>query len=61
MVENLPAKQEIQAPSLDGEGPLEKKMATQSCIPAWENPQTEEPGGVYSLWGHKESDTRLGN
>ena len=25
-------------------------------IPAWEIPWTEEPGGIYSTWGHKESD-----
>ena len=25
-----------------------------SCL---ENPWTEEPGGGYSTWGHKESDT----
>ena len=26
-------------------------------IPAWRIPWTEEPGGLYSTWGHKESDT----
>ena len=32
---------------------LEKKMATQSSILAWKIPWTEEPGGLYSPWGHK--------
>ena len=32
-------------------------MATHSSILAWRIPQTEEPGGLYSPWGHKESDT----
>ena len=31
-------------------------MATQSSILAWKVPWTEEPGGLYSPWGHKESD-----
>ena len=32
-------------------------MAPQSSILAWSIPWTEEPGGYYSPWGHKESDT----
>ena len=36
--------------------PLKKGMATHSSIVAWRIPWTEEPVGVYSLWGHKESD-----
>ena len=32
-------------------------MATHSSIPAWEIPWTEEPGRLYSPWGHRESDT----
>ena len=32
---NLPAMQETQAPSLGGEDPLEKGMATHSSILAW--------------------------
>ena len=35
---------------------LEKEMATHSSIPAWRIPWTEEPG-LYSPWGHKDSDT----
>ena len=30
--------------SLGWEDPLEKEVATHSNIPAWEIPQTEEPG-----------------
>ena len=34
---------------------MEKEMATQSSILAWEIPWTEEPGGLlYSPWDHKE-------
>ena len=36
---------------------LEKEMATYSSFLAWEVPWTEEPGRLYSPWGHKESDT----
>ena len=32
---------------------LEKEIATCSSIVAWEILWTEEPGGLYSLWGHK--------
>ena len=39
------------------EDPLEEGMVTQSSILAWRTPWTEEPGGLYSPWGHKESDT----
>ena len=31
-------------------------MATHSSIIAWRIPWTEEPGGLYSPWGRKESD-----
>ena len=31
-------------------------MATQSSILAWKVSWTEEPGGLYSPWGHKELD-----
>ena len=43
--------------SLGQEDPLEKEMATHSCILAWRRQWTEEPGGLCSSWGHKESDT----
>ena len=35
-----------------GEDPLEKEMATHSCLLVWEIPWTEDPGG-YSPWGHR--------
>ena len=31
-------------------------MATHSSILVWKIPQTEEPGRLYSPWGHKDSD-----
>ena len=49
--------QETPFQSLGWEDPLEKEMATQSSILAWEIPWTEEPGQRslvgYSPWGHK--------
>ena len=36
--------------------PLEEEMATHSSILAWEILWTEEPSGLYSPWGRKESD-----
>ena len=41
---------------LDWKDPLEKETATHSSILAWKIPWTEEPGGLHSSWGHKESD-----
>ena len=35
---------------------LKKGMATHSSVLSWRIPWTEEPGGLYSPWGHKESD-----
>ena len=55
-VKNLPAMLKTWVPSLDREGPLEKKMATHSNILARRIPWTEEPGGLQSV-GRKESDT----
>ena len=43
--------------SLGQEDPLEEGMATHSNTLAWKTPWTEEPGGVYSPQGRKESDT----
>ena len=48
VVENLPAMQEMQVPSLGWKDPLEKEMATHSYILAWEIVWTEEPGGLQS-------------
>ena len=55
-VKHLPAMQETQFQSLGREDPLEKEMATHSSILACKIPWTEEPGGLYSPWGHKEWD-----
>ena len=41
--------QETQVRSLGQEDPLEKEIATQSRILAWEIPWTEEPGGLQSM------------
>ena len=41
--------QEMQVQSLGQEDPLEREMATQSSILAWEVPWTEEPGGLQSM------------
>ena len=38
--------QETKVQSLGQEDPLEKKMATDSNILAWEIPRTEEAGGL---------------
>ena len=48
-VKNLPAVWETQVRFLDQEDPLEKEMATQSSILAWEIPWTEEPGRLQSM------------
>ena len=49
MVKNLPAMQETQVQSLGREDPLEKEMATHSCILAWRIPWTEELGRLQSM------------
>ena len=46
MVKSLPV---MQVWSLGQEDPLEKGMATHSCIPAWRISWIEEPGGLQSL------------
>ena len=56
-VKLLPTMQENPVQSLGQEVPLEKEMATHSSILAWKIPWTEEPGRLYSPWGHKDSDT----
>ena len=57
MVKRLPTMRETQFQSLGWEDPLEKEMATHFSIHAWKIPWTEEPGGLHSPWGRKESDT----
>ena len=49
MVKKLPAMQETQLQSLDGEDPLEEGMVTHSSILAWRIPWTEEPGRLQSM------------
>ena len=56
MVKNSPAMQERWVPSLGGEDPMEKEMATHSSVLGWRIPGTGEPGGK-PLWGHTEADT----
>ena len=60
VVKNSPAMQERWVPSLGGEDPMEKGMATHSGILAWRIPWTEEPGGIQSMGsqrvGHNWSD-----
>ena len=57
MVKNPLASAGDRVQSRCGEDPLEKEMATHSRMLAWKIPWTEEPGGLYSSWGCKESDT----
>ena len=60
-VKNLPAHagEAGDTGSIPGSGrsPLEKEMATHSCILAWEIPWREEPGGLQSMGSQRESDT----
>jgi len=39
----------MQVQSLGWEEPLEKEMATHSCIFAWKISWTDEPGGIQSM------------
>ena len=48
-VNNPPAMQETQVQSLDQKDPLEKGMATNSSILAWEILWTEKPGGLQFI------------
>ena len=50
--------QETWVQSLGQEDPLEKEMATQYSILAWEIPWTQEPGGLQSM-GSQKSQTQL--
>ena len=49
VVKNSPAVQETWVQSLGWEVPLEKEMATDSRILAWEVPWSEEPGGLQPM------------
>ena len=48
-IKNPPAMLETRVQSLDQDDPLEKGMATHSCILAWSIPYTEKPGGLQSM------------
>ena len=48
MVNNPPAKQDMQIQTLGREDPLEKAMATHFSILAWEIPWIEEAGRLQS-------------
>ena len=52
-------KQETQVQFLGQEDPLEKEMTTRLSILAWKIPWTEAPGGLYSPWYCRESETHL--
>ena len=52
MVNNPPATQETQVPSLGWEDPLEKGVVTHCSILAWKIPWTEGPGGLQSMGPH---------
>ena len=54
---NLPARWETWVQSLGWEEPLEKGMATHSCILPWRIPWTEAPGWLQSMGS--QSGTRL--
>ena len=56
LVKNLPAMWETWVQSLGCEDPLEEGIASHASILAWRIPWTEEPGGLYSPWDHKELD-----
>ena len=49
VVNHLPAMQGTWVPSLGQEDPLEQAMATHSSVLARKIPQTEEPGGLWSM------------
>ena len=49
LVKTLPAMQETWVRSLGQGDPLEKKMATYSCVLAWKIPRTEEPDGLQPM------------
>ena len=49
MVKHLSIMWETQVPSLGGEDPLEKEMATHSSTIAWKIPWSEESGRLQSM------------
>ena len=61
ILKNVPAMQVTWVQSLGQEDPLEKEMATDSSILAWEIPWTEEPGGLQSGGLQSMASQRLGH
>ena len=59
MVKNLPAVQEPRFDPWVSKIALEKGMATHSSVLGWTVIWTEEPGGIQSVHGVAESQTRL--
>ena len=53
MVKNLPASPGDPDSLPRWEDPLEKEMATDSNILAWEIPRTKGPGGLQSMGSQK--------
>ena len=49
MVKSLPANAGDVRSVPGSEDPLEEEMATHSSTLAWENPWTEEPGGLQPM------------
>ena len=58
-VKNLPTIKETQVQSPGREDALEKGMSTDSSIPAWRIPWTEEPGRLHTVHGVTKSWTQL--
>ena len=52
-VKNMSVMQEMQVQFLGPKDPLEKEMATQSSILAWEIPWIKEPGTLQSMGSQK--------
>ena len=50
MVKNQPTMWDTWVRSLGWKDPLEKGMATHSCILAWRITWTEDPSGLQSMW-----------
>ena len=61
MVKNLPAVQKTHVQTLGQEDPLEKGMATHSCILAWRISWTEEPGELQSMGSQRVRHDRVTN
>ena len=53
VVKNLPVRQETWVRSLGQKDPLEKEMAIQPSILAWEIPWREKPGGLQPMRSQK--------